>query len=229
MATSGTYAKVFTAGDLAMQAFVRAGVARTDVTAQHIADAQTEANLMMASLSNDIPHLWTSETYTATSVDGQASYTLPERIIDIQVAYIRTTSGSVTTDRVIGPMSTAEYAGLSNKSTEGAPTAYWLDKQITPVLYLWPVPDAATYTIALRCLSRFQDTLLANGTEAEIPYRFYDAFCWGLAYRLAAIYKPEKAQALGQIAQAELAKAKAQDTDHVPVRVSLGSMAGYWR
>lgn len=228
MATSGTYTFNRTAGDLALQAFVRAGVPRTEITSQHIADAQIEANLMMASLSNQVPHLWTSETYTTPTVDGQANYTLPERIVDIQVAYIRTTSGSVTTDRVIGPLSTAEYASLSNKVTEGSPTTYWFDKQITPVLYLWPVPDASTYTIALRCLSRFQDTLLANGTDAEIPYRFWDAFCWGLAFRLAAIFKPEKAEALGRIAQSELEKALDQDTDFVPVRV-VPAVGSYFR
>lgn len=228
MATSGTYSYNRTAADLAMQAFVRAGIARTDITSQHMADAQAEANLMMAAISNDVPHLFTSETYSTATVDGTASYTLPERIIDIQVAYISTTSGSVTTDRTIGTFSAAEYASISNKATEGAPTAYWLDKQITPVLYLWPVPDSANYTIKLRCLSRFQDTLLANGVDVEIPYRFWDAFTWGLAFRLAAIYKPEKAEALGRIAEQQLEKAKDQDTDHVPVRI-IPNMAGYYR
>ena len=227
MATSGTFTYQRTAGDLTLQAFVRAGVPKTDLTSQHMADAQAEANLMMASLSNQVPHLWTSETYPVTLSDGTATYALPERIIDIQVAYISTTSGGVTTDRVIGPISTAEYASLSNKTTEGAPTAYWFDKQITPSIVLWPTPDQ-TYTLNLRCLSRFQDTLLVNGTDVEIPYRFWDAFCWGLAFRLAAIYKPEKAQSLGQIAEAELQKALDQDTDAVPVRV-VANVGGYFR
>jgi len=229
MATSGVYSRSPTAGELAMIAFARAGVRRTDITAEHMSDAQNEAHLMMAAWSSDVPHLWTSELYPVSLIDGTTSYALPERIIDIQTAYISTTASSITTDRVIGALSTAEYAGIPNKATEGAPTSYWLDKQITPTVYLWPTPDAtSTYTLNLRCVSRFQDTLLASGTEAEVPYRFQDAFVWGLALRLAAIYQPERVQALQGFASGSLNNAKTQDTDDVPIKLAV-NVSGYWR
>ena len=227
MATSGTYAVAYTAGNLAMQAFARAGVRRVEITADHIADAQAEANLMMVDLASEIPNLWTGETFDVAATDGVATYALPERLVDIQTVYVSTTVSGVTTDRSIGSLSTSEYMGLSNKTSEGAPTAYWFDRQITPNLTLWPVPDQS-YAIKVRGYSRFQDTLLANGVDAEIPYRFWDAFVWGLAARIAVIYQPDRAQALEARAKIALDKAKAEDGEDAPLRIAP-IMMGYYQ
>lgn len=227
MATSGSYSAQYTAGNLTMQAFARAGVRRVEITADHIADAQAEANLMMADLANEIPHQWTGETFTVNATQGVSTYALEERVVDIQTVYVSTTVSGITTDRAIGSLSSSEYQGLSNKTSEGPPTSYWFDRKITPNLVLWPVPDTS-YTIKIYAYSRFQDTLLANGVDAEIPYRFWDAFVWGLAARIAVIYQPDRAQALEARAKIALDRAKAEDGDGAPLRIAP-IMSGYFQ
>lgn len=228
MATSSTYNWLPSAGSMALQAFARAGLKRTELTAQHMADAESESNFVMVELSNKIPNLWTSEVYSETLVAGTTSYTLPTRIVDIQIAYISTTYSGVTTDRVIMPMSTTEYASIANKANQAPPSTYWFDRQITPVIYMWPVPDAsATYVLKLRCLSQFQDTQLKNGTDVEVPYRALDAFTWALSARLAAIYAPERAEALDARAERAMAIMMKEDVENAPVRIVPG-IASYY-
>jgi len=229
MATSGTYAWLPTAGDLTLQAFVRAGVPRTNLTPQHMQDGLMESNLMLAEWSNKVPNLWTSELHTVALIDGTATYTLPTRIVAIQIAYISTTVSSVTTDRVIMPLSTTEYGAVPTKTNEAPPTAYWFDRQITPQITMWPVPDqTSVYTLKLRCLSQFQDTVLKSGADAEVPYRWLDAYCWGLAARLAVIHNAERAQALEARADKAWAIAAEQDQEDAPIRV-LPGLSGYYR
>ena len=63
--------------------------------------------------------------------------------------------------------------------------------QITPQITLWGVPDLDdTYTLKLQTMYQVEDAGLANDQTPDIPYRWYDAFTAGLAYRLARIYAP---------------------------------------
>jgi hypothetical protein len=164
-------------------------------------------------------------------VQGTISYTVPARITDIQTAYISITNSGVTTDRVIGPMSVSEYASIATKTTQAPPTSYWFDRQLgsDQSIYMWPVPDqTSVYTLKLRCLSQFQDVTLQSGSNVELPYRWLDAYVWGLSARLAVIYAPERAQAMEAKADKAWSIASATDGDAgVPVRFAA-SFRGYY-
>ena len=192
MATTGTYAFAPAAGNLVLSAYARIGIRRTEITAQHMADADVEANLVQVTLSNKVPNLWLDELYTAVLTAGTATYTLPARLVAFQAPFISIDSGGVAIDRIIFPYSTYEYAAIPNKTQEGPPTCYWLSLLTTPEITFWPVPDSSsTYTFKTRMLRQVQDASLSNGLNVDMPYRWLDVFVAMLAHRLARIYARE--------------------------------------
>lgn len=204
------------------------GIRRGEIVAQHMADAEQEANLLQVEFSNRQPNMFLNELYTVTMVEGTASYTLPARLVAIQAAYLTTTSNGVSQDRIVWPISAFEYAALPDKTTEAPPTSYWLSMTSTPTIYMWPVPDMdSTYTLNLRMLTQIEDASLINGTNVAVPYRFLDAWVSALAARLAQIYKPEMAALLDAKAERAFQYAAAQDAEAVPTYI-LPGMANYY-
>lgn len=230
MATSGTYSWSPGAGDLTLQAFRRCGVKRVEITSEHLLDAANEANLCQVEFSNKQPNLWTAETISISLTPSQATETLPSRVISILSAFISITDSTGTVrDTVISPLSTTEYHALSHKDEEGIPSSYWFDRQITPQITLWPVPDdEQTYELKLRVLSQPEDAVLRSGTTLDMPYRWLDAFVACLAYRLAIIYAPERAVALKAVADQAWATAAKEDQENVPMVVAP-LLDGYFR
>ena len=229
MATSGTYTYNPSVGDLVLNAFGRIQIRRTEITQQHLIDAANEANLLQVEMSNRLPNLWLSETYSVSLVSGTADYTLIARLIAPMAVYLTTTYNGVSTDRILSPISTFEYAALPNKTTSGPPTSFWFDRQETPIVHLWPVPDGnATYTLKMRMISQPQDALLTNGQTAEFPYRFIDAFVAGLAARLSVIYRPELETKRQADAERAWSIAATQDQEDVPLYISP-MLGNYYR
>lgn len=228
MASSGTYAYSPAASNLMLTAFGRIGIRRTEITAQHMADADNEANLVQVKLSNRQPNLWTDELYTETLVESTATYTLNARLIAIQAAYLTTTSGGVSTDRLVFPFSTFEYAAIPDKTQEGPPTSYWYNRQITPQITLWPVPDGnATYTLKLRVCRQIQDVSLTSGTTLDLPYRWLDVFVADLAHRLSRIYASQLEPARKADADEAWANAATEDQERVPIHFGM-NLGGYF-
>jgi hypothetical protein len=228
MATSGTFNFAPSAADCVLNAYARLQIRATELTQQHLSDAANEANLLQVEFANRQPNLWTSELYTATLAASTATVTLPVRIITITAAYISTTSGSTTTDTIITPISASEYASYPVKLTEGVPNVFWYNRQATPQITLYPVPDdATTYTLALRVLAQQEDVSIASGTTLDLPYRWLDAFTAGLAARLAQIYKPEIAERLDMRAERAWSIAAKEDVEDVPLTIAP-MIGGYY-
>lgn len=231
MTSSATYSFGPSVADFTLNAFARLQIRRPELTTQHLTDAAMEANLVQVQMSNLQPNLWRSELYTQVLTASDGNYVLPARMIAIIAAYISTDNGdSTTTDRIIGPLSAYEYAAISTKSTEAPPTSFWYDRQITPQINLWPIPDdAQTYTLKLRILSQVQDASLPSGVTPDLPYRFFDAFSSALAHRLARIYKPELEMARKVDAKEAWDIAANQDTEAVPMFIipCLSVFRGY--
>lgn len=228
MTSSGLYAFNPAASNLVLSAYSRIGIRRTAITAEHMADAEVEANLVQVELSNAQPNLWTDELYSQALTQGTETYTLPSRLVAIQAAYITTTNNGQSFDRIIWPLSTYEYSAQPDKTTQAPPTSYWLNMQTTPQITLWPVPDnEATYTLKLRFLHQIQDAVIASGTTLDLPYRWLDVWVAKLAHRLARIYAPDKEAIRKADGDEAWAKAAKQDQEDVPLYVSP-AMMGYW-
>jgi len=231
MTSSGTYSYSPSIGDLTLNAFARIGLRRPELQQQHFADAAMEANLLQVEFSNRGPNLWKSELYTVSLVQATASYALLARFLAPMAVYMTTTpsGGGSPFDRVLGPLSTFEYAALPDKTVQGPPTSYWYDRTITPTVYLWPVPDGnATYTLNLQILSQPQDASIPSGVTPDIPYRWFDAYAAALAARLAAIYKPEMEAIRAAAAERAWQIAAKEDIEYVPFFVIPGT-SGYFQ
>ena len=230
MASTGTYAYNPYASNLTLVAYGRIGIRRSEIQTQHMTDAEQEANLLQVEMGNKQPLYWRSELYTQELTSGTATYTLPARMIAMQAAFLSTEIDDATTDRVIWPLSAYEYAAVPNKTLEAVPTSYWYNRQITPTVTMWPVPDdAATYTLNLRILSQVQDASLSSGATLDMPYRFLDVFVAGLAHRLSRIYAPDKEQ-MRKMDYMEAWKNAAQRDveDQVSLNV-MPAFSGYFR
>lgn len=231
MATSLTYNFNPAASNLMLTAFGRCGIRRSALTPEHFADAYNEANLIQVQLSSRQPNLWTDELYPVALVDGTATYTLNARLIAIQAAFITTDDGSgTTTDRIVWPYSTFEYAAVPNKTQEGPPVAYWYDRQITPQITMWPVPDASsTYTLKLRVCRQIQDVSLKGSKTLDLPYRWLDVWVAEMAYRMSRIYAPDKEDKRKLEAKEAWDNAATEDQERVPLYLQPAGMDGYWR
>ena len=229
MTTSGTYDFSPSVGSLVLNAFDRVQIRPTAILPEHMYRAGVECNLLLSEWANRGVNLWKSELQQVSLTQGTSTYTLPARTVNILVAYISITTGGVVTDRILNAISTFEYGALPQKQTQGPPTIYWFNRQIAPQMTLWPVPDnGGPYTLKLQTMVQVQDANLPAGETPDIPYRWFDAFTAGLAFRLARIYAPP----LEQIRKADYneawALAASEDTEDVPVYI-YPALGQYYR
>ena len=166
-----------------------------ELTAEHLANAAMEANLLSVSFSNRNPNGYMLETPTINLEQGIPTYSLPMRTLAIAIVYLTTNTGAAAFDRPLGNISNTDYAAISNKTTQGPPTSVWFNLLPTPTLTFWPVPDGnGPYVANVQSFRQNQDVALSNGQTIDAPYRFLDAFAAGMAYRLSRMYKPELTQ-----------------------------------
>ncbi len=136
--------------------------------------------------------------------------------LNVQEVYFNTTIN----DTIITRISRSEYISYPVKNQTGRPTSFWLNRQITPVIYLWPTPIAPYNNLFITTTSMIQDMgRLTNLTP--IPQRFYEAICACLAVKLAIKYKPvvELIAILKAEAKESFSIAASEDTEKVPLRI----------
>lgn len=234
MTSSGTYAFDPGFGSVVLSAYARCGIRKPALTQEHFWDAGQEGNYLLSEWSNLQPLLWTSELISQSLTQGTQTYTLPSNVVMILVCYIETVSGSpsVPTDRVLGPLSTVEYASLPNKTNQAQPTSFWFNRQITPQITFWPVPDGnGPYTAYMQCVTQVQDTVgtgTPGTTTLDLPYRAYDAFLAGLAYRLARIHAPALEAMRKQDYTEAWGKFSNNDVENTPLFITPG-IGTYYR
>lgn len=223
MTTSGTYAFQPSIGEMTLYAYQMAGVRPTALTIEHFQDARMAANMLLTTWANRGVNLWAVDKFTVSLSSGTQNYTLDPQVVSILDAYV--TVG--TNDRMLSPMSRSEFASLTYKLTQGTPVNYWLQREITPVLTLYPVPNQ-TLTLTYYGLRQIQDAGMADGQSAELPYRYLEAFAHALAWRVAVIWAPDKAQNLKALADESYGFASGSDVENVNLYITP-MMGGYNR
>ncbi len=208
MATSGTRSFNPSAADLVLNAFSRCGKSSSQLTAEHMSQATIEANLLNTEWGNKGVILWESILVPLPAANtplaiGQYQLPMSPTVVALLAVYVETQTAIgpnvVPSNIPLGVFSTTEYAAINNPLTAGRPTTYWWDRQVIPVINLYPIPDVAgTYYIFARCLQQIQDVVLPAGVNLDMPNRFFDAFTAGMAKRLAVHYAPERFMALMQ-------------------------------
>lgn len=113
-------------------------------------------------------------------------------------------------------LSRTDYVDQANKTSPGAPTTLWVNKQIIPQFSVWPVTDnTGPYEMHLFCMMQIDDTNPSGGQIMDLPPRFYYAFVLDLARDLSMKFAPERYNDLD--AAATKAWLEAEGTDVEPV------------
>jgi hypothetical protein len=156
-----------------------------------------------------------------TTVSAAVDLTPVQKTIDILSAVITRDS----TDYAITRLSRDGYLGIPNKAQTGRPSQFFLDRQITPVLKLWPTPENNTDIIKFDRLVRMDDADDYTNTM-QIPFRFYPCLAAGLAYYLAIKRAPDRIPLLKAIYDEEFNRAMEEDRDRASFTIAPGLSYG---
>lgn len=114
-----------------------------------------------------------------------------------------------------------DFTQIPNKTVEGRPLQYWLDRQVDrPVMRLWPAADSTFAQIIIWRQRHIMDVGTLQQT-IEVPQRWLDAITLRLAYRLAMRIPqvdPNRVQLIAPEMQAAETLAWSEETDRSPFR-----------
>lgn len=228
MATSGTTSYNPGVGEIGLYAFNLIGVRSAALLQEHMESLRMAANMLQSRWSAQGVNLWAVDLQTVALVPGQSTYSVPADTIVMLDAYIVTNPGSGQFNRIILPISRTEYASYPQPQQNGSVTVFWFDRLLSPTVTLYFTPDATQSELNYYRVRQIQDAVLTNGQQAEIPYYFLEAYALGLAYRLAAIWAPDRAQGMKMLADEAYTIAAAQNIEVAQQYVSP-MLSGYWR
>ena len=221
--TSGTttFDKTFAIDEIIEEAYERIGM--QGVSGNQLRMARRSLNIMFQEWGNRGLHYWEVANNSITLVDGQATYTMFRStgdgtssatavygVDDILEAVYRNSS---SVDTPLTKINRSTYQGLSNKTSEGTPSQYFVQRfidKVTITLYLTPGSTEAGNFINYYYVKRIQD--VGDYTNAtDVPYRFVPCMASGLAYYLSQKFKPELTQNMKLLYEDELQRALAED------------------
>jgi hypothetical protein len=226
--TSNTYNFDPAMGEAVLFAYGMCGVRRTALTQQHFEDARMATNMLMGRWSADGVNLWQVELETIPLIQGCGTYPVPDNTIVMLDAYYTINNGVTEIDRIMTPVSRTEYANYPNKQQQGSPTVFWFNRLLSPNVNIWPTPNGQQACFKYYRLRQTQDSVLSNGTNVEIPFYFIEPYVFGLAYRLALIWQPDRAPGLKVQADESWGIASRQNEEVANVYVSP-MLNGYFR
>jgi hypothetical protein len=213
MATSSSTNFELDVAEYIEEAFERCGLeARTGYDLQ---TARRSMNIMLAEWANRGLNQWTIEQRTQSLTASTSEYSLNTDVIDILSLVVKRSGTDFTMSRI----SRDAFLNLPNKTSTGRPTQYFLDRQITPNLKLFPTPENSTDVIVYDALTRIQDADSAANTM-EIPFRFYPCLTAGLAYYIAMKRAPDRIQFLKTVYEEEFERAMGEDRDRSAFNVT---------
>ena len=206
MTTSGSTDFELAVDDYIEEAFERCGLEIR--TGYDLKTAKRSLNLMLAEWANRGLNQWTIVQRTQALTADDSEYDLGTDVIDVLSVVVRRSG----TDFNMSRISRDTYLSIPTKTTTGRPTQYFLDRQITPNLKIWPAPENSTDVIHYDALTRIQDADTMQNT-LEVPFRFYPCLAAGLAYYISLKRAPERIQLLKNVYEEEFDRAMAEDRD----------------
>ena len=192
--------------DYVEEAFERCGLEVR--TGYDLKTAKRSLNLLLADWANRGLNQWTIKQRSQTLTQGTGEYALNADIIDVLSVVIRRDGTDYSLDR----LSRDEYLTIPTKTTQSRPNQFFLDRQLTPNLKLWPVPENSTDVVYYDALTRMADADTYTNTM-DMPFRFYPCLAAGLAYYIALKRAPNMVQNLKRVYEEEFERAASEDSD----------------
>ncbi len=221
--TSGTvtFDKNFSIDEIVEEAYERIGL--QNVSGYQLKTARRSLNILFQEWGNRGLHYWQIANNDITLVDGQAVYTMFRStgdgtsdatavygVDDILEAVYRNSS---SVDTPLTKINRSTYQALSNKTSKGQPTQYYVQRfidKVTITLYLTPGSSEAGNKLNYYYVKRIQD--VGDYTNAtDLPYRFVPCMVSGLAFYLSQKFNPQATQAMKLYYEDELQRALAED------------------
>jgi hypothetical protein len=210
--TSGTFGFFPSTGEVTLNALSRIRIRGPMVLAEHLHQAWMEANLMQVEWSNRGPNLWKVSELVFDIGPDFATYSIPSTSIMVLNVTIGTGDPPNEQELTITPMTRQEYTMQPNKMQQGRPTTFWFDRQISPSITLWPWPNQ-NYHCHVWSFGQQQDASLRGAMQLDVPYRWLDAACAGMAARLAVHYAQDLEVTRAAMAKQAYDYAATQDTE----------------
>ena len=230
--TSGTatFDKNFAIDEVIEEAYERIGL--QGVSGYQLKTARRSLNILFQEWGNRGLHYWQIANNDITLVDGQAVYTMFRStddgtsdatavygVDDVLEASFR---NSDNIDFPLTKINRSNYQALSNKSSKGVPTQYYVQRfidKVTITLYLTPGDTQAGSFIYFYYVKRIQDAGKYTN-EADVVNRFVPCMCAGLAYYMAMKKAPQRVQEMKLIYEDELQRALQEDGSAASVYIS---------
>ena len=221
--TSGTviFDKNFSIDEIIEEAYERIGI--QPVAGNQLRIARRSLNIMFQEWGNRGLHYWEVGNSSFTLVDGQATYTIYRAtsdgtsdataiygVSDILEAVYRNSS---SVDTSLTKIDRSTYQAIPNKTSEGVPSQYFVQRfidKVTLTLYQTPGSTEAGNFVNYYYIKRIQDVGVYTNAS-DIPFRFVPCMCSGLAFYLSQKYAPQRTQELKLFYEDELARALSED------------------
>ena len=181
--------------------------------------AKRSMNLLFADWANRGLNQWTVQQTITTLTQGTNFISPGSDTIDVLDAVLRRTVNGKTSDMSMNMISRAEFLNIPDKENQARPNQYFLDKQISPKLFLWPTPENNTDQIVFNRLVRMDDADSPKNT-VDMPFRFYPCLASGLAYMLSVKKAPERMQMLKAAYEDDMRRAIDQDESRASFNVA---------
>jgi len=222
MATSGTtnFETTFSISDIVEEAYERIGI--RGVSGYQLKGARRSLNILFQEWANRGLHYWEVANNSITLVSGQATYTMfrstADGTSDATAVYgvddvLEASFRDSNVDTPLTKINRSTYQALSNKTSTGQPTQYFVQRlidRVTVTLYLTPGSSEAGKFLNYYYVKRIQDAGDYTN-EADVPYRFVPCMTAGLAYYLAIKFAPDRVQMLKMLYEDELNRALQED------------------
>ena len=220
--TSGTttFEKGFSISDIVEEAYERIGI--QGVSGYQLKGARRSLNILFQEWANRGLHYWEIANNNITLVNNQATYTMfrstTDGTSDATAIYgvddiLEASFRNANVDTPLTKINRSAYQALSNKTSTGQPTQYYVQRlidRVTITLYLTPGTDQAGKFLNYYYVKRIQDAGDYTN-DADVPYRFVPCMIAGLSYYLAIKYAPDRVQMLKMLYEDELNRALEED------------------
>ena len=183
-------------------------------TGYDLKTAKRSLNLMLAEWANRGLNSWTIAQRSQALTESDGEYNLGTDVIDILSLVLRRDG----TDYSLERLSRTGYLTIPTKTTTGRPSQFFLDRQLTPNLKVWPIPENSTDVIYYDALTRMDDADTFTNTM-DVPFRLYPCLAAGLAYYIAMKRAPQRIQILKAVYDEELQRAFEEDRDRASFNV----------
>jgi len=220
--TSGTviFDKNFSIDEIIEDAYERIGLQGS--SGNQMRTARRSLNIMFQEWANRGLHYWEVANNNITLVADQAEYTMfrstGDGTSDATAVYgvddvLEASYRASNIDTPLTKINRSTYQALSNKTSTGQPTQYFVQRfidKVTITLYLTPGSSEAGNFLNYYYVKRIQD--VGDYTNAtDVPYRFVPCMVSGLAFYLAQKFNPQLVQQMKLLYEDELNRALQED------------------